>query len=402
MASSVVVIGAGLQGACAALELASRGWTVTLVDAARAPLDRASLRNEGKIHLGFVYANDPERATSRLMLEAALAFGPLLEGWLGPVDWCALASRPFRYGIMQDSLLPLDALCVAYTKLDEDFQTWRAAGVARYLGTTPRTLWQAPRPTEGSGPVTGWCDTVELAIDPAGLRGLVRPALAAADRIGWHGGVRVRQIARRGQGLAVTGTGADGADVTFRSDRVVNCAWDGRLALDATLGIAPPRPWVHRLKYRVLGILPSDLHDVPSATLVLGPFGDVVTWPRGRCYLSWYPTCLGGWSQAVSPPAEWGDACAGRPGPGDDEIAGRTLDAFDAIVPGLCRSRVRSVDAGVIVAWGGKDIDRIDSELHQRSAVGIADHGDYLSIDTGKLTTAPLFAHRLGELMGPG
>ena len=44
--------------------------------------------------------------------------------------------------------------------------------------------------------------------------------------------------------------------------------------------------------------------------------------------------------------------------------------------------------------WG--DIDDPDSALHERHTIGATSFGRYHSVDTGKLTTAPLFAHRLG------
>ena len=81
--SRVAVLGAGIQGVCVSFALAKAGYTVTLVDRAPQPLLRASLRNEGKLHLGFVYCNDPDRITPALMLRSAFAFGPLLEHWLG-------------------------------------------------------------------------------------------------------------------------------------------------------------------------------------------------------------------------------------------------------------------------------------------------------------------------------
>ncbi|QDV49441.1 FAD-dependent oxidoreductase [Gimesia fumaroli] len=79
----IVVLGAGLQGTCVALSLAHRGYAVTLIESHPAPLRAASLRNEGKIHLGFVYALDHSGATQRKMLEAALCFSPLLDRWCG-------------------------------------------------------------------------------------------------------------------------------------------------------------------------------------------------------------------------------------------------------------------------------------------------------------------------------
>ena len=100
-----VVLGAGIQGACAALALAQENYRVTLVDRAPRALDRASLRNEGKIHLGFVYANDPSMRTSFLMLETALEFAGLVERFVGrEIDWCKIKSSPFVYYVVHDSL----------------------------------------------------------------------------------------------------------------------------------------------------------------------------------------------------------------------------------------------------------------------------------------------------------
>ena len=88
--SDVLVLGAGLQGAGVALELARRGAQVTLVDQDERPMNRASLRNEGKIHLGFIYANDASRATAFLQLEGALRFAPIVRSWLGDdAGWLA-------------------------------------------------------------------------------------------------------------------------------------------------------------------------------------------------------------------------------------------------------------------------------------------------------------------------
>jgi hypothetical protein len=52
---------------------------------------------------------------------------------------------------------------------------------------------------------------------------------------------------------------------------------------------------------------------------------------------------------------------------------------------------------GVIFAWGSSGIDDPNSELHNRYAIGPRTLGRYHSVDTGKLTTAPLYAHMVGE-----
>ena len=74
----VAVLGAGLQGACTALELARAGVKVDLYERESACLTRASAQNEGKVHLGYVFAKDPTLATARAMARGALTFMPLL------------------------------------------------------------------------------------------------------------------------------------------------------------------------------------------------------------------------------------------------------------------------------------------------------------------------------------
>lgn len=76
MRRDVAIAGAGLMGACTALALAARGIGSTLIERDPLPMDRASRRNEGKIHLGLIYAGEPGRATALWQLEGALTFAP--------------------------------------------------------------------------------------------------------------------------------------------------------------------------------------------------------------------------------------------------------------------------------------------------------------------------------------
>ena len=72
----VGVLGGGLQGCCAALALAERAVKVTLFDKNDALLSRAAVANEGKIHLGYMYAGDPTLSTAKTMMAGALSFAP--------------------------------------------------------------------------------------------------------------------------------------------------------------------------------------------------------------------------------------------------------------------------------------------------------------------------------------
>jgi glycerol-3-phosphate dehydrogenase len=63
----VAVIRGGLQDVGIALELGLRGVSVDLFENRDVCLGHTSLQNEGKIHLGFIYAKDRSLATAQLM-----------------------------------------------------------------------------------------------------------------------------------------------------------------------------------------------------------------------------------------------------------------------------------------------------------------------------------------------
>lgn len=397
-APAVAVIGGGIQGVCAALALADAGVSTTIFEAGDALLDRASLRSEGKVHLGFVYAGDPARRTAGLMLDAAMRFAPLLEKWIGPVGWESLRSESFRYVCLPGSLLGEDALRAHYEEVDQLYrERYRRSGL-HYLGSAPDRLVRAP---ESRTP--GWlargtvvADTEEVALDPARFRALLCRAVEASPRVAVRLRHRVEEVERDGGGFVVTSRAGDGAGQRSRWDTVVNCSWSDRLRLDRRAGIEPLRPWVFRLKFRLTGRLPRR-SCVPSCTFVLGPFGDSVRYKGDAVYLSWYPAGLRR-SEELAPPRSWDAPCRSAVAPEEErEVASAVLRELRAVLPGLGDVRVTDVGAGVIFAWGSRDIDDPASELHARSEIGLEERDGWYSINTGKFTCAPLFAAQLAE-----
>jgi hypothetical protein len=392
----VAVLGAGLQGVCIALELARRGVDVDLIEQDTRPLNRASLRNEGKIHLGLVYANDATLATADAMLDGALRFRALLAGWTARRFDRVARSHPFQYLVATDSLLGPETLAAHYQAVDDRYRARIAADASLdYLGARPDRLWRrvpdVELPRRGAA-VAAVFESVEVAIDLAATAALLRDAIAAAPRVRFHPGRRVLAVGRSAQGFIIEGNAATVA-WTLDADQVVNALWDGRLLVDAGLGLTPRTSWSHRLKYRVLVELPPALHGRPSMTVVLGAYGDVVVHPGGQGYVSWYPECMRGWSDELAPPASWNDACRGVVPPTlADEIATRALAATERWFPGIAAARRLTVDAGTIFAFGQTDITHADSRLHRRDTIGVWSVDGYHTVDTGKLTTAPAFA----------
>lgn len=397
----VLIAGAGLQGSCIALELARRGRHVVLLDQDHRPMNRASLRNEGKIHLGLIYANDLTFETARLQLTGALRFRRLLQRWVGGAANELRCSTPFSYLVAHDSVLGPDALAEHYAQLDEEYRAQCVADPELdYLGTHPETLAQRleaiPREFARDSLQAAFA-TPELAIDTGQLAGLISRALVASPLIEFRGGHCVHSIESKGDVLRVEGDGPYGG-FTIKASQVVNATWERRSALDRWMGIAPPEGLLHRLKYRVLVRVPQTLQHGPSATMVLGPYGDVVIRPGGLTYLSWYPTGLRGWKNEIEPPRAWDEACRGNP-PADiaREVSSLALRAINEWYPGIANSSVAVTDAGVIVARGRTDVDDSKSALHNRTRVGVTSVDNYHTVDPGKLTTAPLFALQAAE-----
>jgi glycine/D-amino acid oxidase-like deaminating enzyme len=402
----VGVLGGGLQGCCAALGLAERGTEVILFDKNDALLSKTAVANEGKIHLGYMYAGDPTLSTAKTMMAGALSFAPFLERYLGQPAQSFSVSIPAAYVVHRDSQRSADDVC-AYLKtvhalIHEAADGRSRAYFGRDLGATLRP-WSASEKEAEFDPAVALAvfSTPEIAINPSALAQSVRECIAAHPLIE----VRCRRTILRAEhersGIRVVSNGRDGlSQDSF--DHVVNALWDGRLGLDATLGFRAGRPWLHRLKYGVSFRLPPDVRSPPSVTFVLGPFGEVVTYGDGLIYLTWYADCLQAISTDVAPP----DWATYPPEPLRSRIIAGTFRALSAIVTSLQTLNAESlpdvgVKGGAITAWGKTDIYDPASELHRRYEIGVTSEGRLHSIDPGKLTMIPYFAEVCAERISP-
>lgn len=392
------VLGGGLQGCCAAVALAARGAQVTIFDRNATLISKAGIANEGKIHLGYMYANDPTLRTARRMIDGALAFAPFLDRHLGRPAESWAVSMPATYVVHRDSQRPaeqvrayLDAVhgCIvealpaatrgAYFGLDVDRRPMPLSEDERVAQFDPRHIVDA-------------VETSEVAINPVALAAAFRERIAADPRIALRLSTEVLSAAPDDTGVEIAIDAGEGR-CPERFDQVVNALWDGRLVINETAGIATGREFIYRLKYGVSFRLPEGAAVPPSATIISGPFGEIVSYGGGLTYLTWYPTCLKEFSFALAPP-DWPTYPGG---PMRSEILSGTLAALAEIVPALHGLDPTSlpeaiVKGGAIVAWGETDIYDRESELHRRYDVGVTTKGRFHAVDPGKLTLAPYFA----------
>jgi glycine/D-amino acid oxidase-like deaminating enzyme len=407
--TAVAVLGGGLTGVATALELAKHGTKVALVEQDELPINRASLRNEGKIHLGFIYANDRTFGTARLQLQGALRFRALLARWIGVRANALRRSAPFLYLVSTDSLLSKEELAAHYAAVERECGDYLSqARDLDYLGDRPQRLFHPCGLSEVEPPLrtdrfAGAFRTEERAIDTDELAQALRAAVHECPDIRLLSRHKVESVTRLSGRFRIDGSGPEGR-WQLDAEQVVNATWENRLAIDETIGLRTEPGWVYRLKYRVIARVPEHLRQAPSVTIVLGPYGDVVIRPDGTAYLSWYPLGLRGWTHDLAPPSSWAAPCRGELSDAERRsVAGELLAAIDAWYPGIGASQPLVVDAGAIVAYGRTDVDDAASGLHDRSRIGVTSSDGYHSVDPGKLTTAPLFAKLAAErVLGHG
>ena len=254
---------------------------------------------------------------------------------------------------------------------------WQPTAVPGFI-SAGRAVWAASTP--------------EVAVEPVGLRAVLTAALDDHPGITQCFAHHVDAVERTGNGFRVTGRRGGGSSWARSGDVVANCLWSDRLRVDRTLGVENPATGVFRRKYRVLFERPLGMQLPGSVTMVLGPFGDIVTRLGSELiYTSWYPTCLRGWSDGLAPPGSWevDHDEVGR------EVLTRTRQALADLVPGLADATAASVRGEIIFAHGHSDIDEPESTLHERYRIGPRWSDGFVSVDTGKFTTAPLFAARV-------
>ena len=185
------VLGGGLQGCCTALALAERGLEVVLFDKNDALLSRTAVANEGKVHLGYMYAGDPTLSTAKTMMVGALSFAPFLERYLSQPKQSFSVSVPATYVVHRDSQQDSETVC-AYLRTVHAMINEAADG--RNLDYFGRELDSALRPWSDAEREAVFDPTIalaaistpEIAINPTVLAGIVRECTTAHQLIEVH------------------------------------------------------------------------------------------------------------------------------------------------------------------------------------------------------------------------
>jgi glycine/D-amino acid oxidase-like deaminating enzyme len=387
----VCILGAGIMGCSLALLLARRGARVTLIDAAPAPFTRASRWNEGKIHLGFLYAGDPSLATARKLVPGALRFRPIVEELIGRSIAPVISRADDIYLAHRDSIAPADAMETYIARVD-DLVRGHGEGDGYLADLKPsRRLTRAELAAmTDSADIMGGFVVPERSVQTHVLADWFLDAIKAQPEITTHFSCRVTGLTQRDDGWRISATPA--LDEPF--DIVINALWEGRTAIDATAGIPDGETWSYRYR-RILFVRTSRPCDLPSAMIATGPFGDIKNYNGRDLYVSWYPAGLAIDTTDVAAQGE----------PANDPamqraLIERMLLGLAPYFPGLrgvLDDAQIVVGGGWVVAPGRGTLADATSDLHRRDRFGVRRSGSYISVDTGKYSTAPWLAQRIAD-----
>lgn len=388
------------MGTAIALFLARRRVRVTLFDAADQPFTGASRWNEGKIHLGYLYAADPSLETARRLLPGGLAFRELTEELIGCSIDPAIAHSDDTFVIHRESVTTVEAAAHYFEAVAA--LTLGHANADRYLSPVgrvrPRRLTTSELETDyDTAQIVAGFRVPERSVSTRWVADRFVDALDSEPRIEQRMRTRIRSVRRSSHAVDSRVFVETPAETEGPFDAVVNALWEGRLAVDASIDLPLPPDWSHRFRRSVF-LRTSRQVDVPSTVIATGPFGDVKNYNGQDFYVSWYPTGLivegTGLEAPPIPVLQDGDRT---------RMVGEIVERVARFVPSVmalpsCLESIR-LEGGWVYAAGQGSLDDPRSTLHRRDRIGVTRSGSYISVDTGKYSVAPWLAREVAALI---
>jgi len=388
--AQVLIAGGGLTGCITACLLHDRGVKVLIVDRLGEVMQGASRWNEGKIHLGYTYVGTGSVRTAELMLAGAATFQPLVERVTGMRLDDDMFTRPIVYLVDVNSVFPSDILwqrTQAVHALVEEAAVrypWIAAGHPSDTALRRLDPYVAAEATQQTNVVAAW-STPERAICTRVLADRVAAAVRARDIPTIRGEIDSIEDMAGHWKISLA------HEASVRGRVIVNALWEDRSRIDRRF--SQKGPVSIRWKAAVFARGQRQFGDLTPSTRILGGYGDITPYGNGDVYLSWYPSNMIARSDDGSAPT--------IPDFDRTEMMRRTLEGLCLPPEILGETDPQAcVRGGYVVARGSGDIYETTSPLHDRSAAFAVELAPGLvSVDSGKLTTAPLFAERAARLV---
>lgn len=385
------------MGCSTALFLARKGVQVSVFDMAEQPFRGASRWNEGKIHLGCLYSADPSLSTADRVIPGGLKFRPLIEELVGTSLAPAITTEDDLYLCHRQSVTSAAEMKTYMERVVDRVR--KHPDAARYLADVSDCRVQPLSASElagltASADIVAGLRTPERSVNTNWVADRFIPALEAEALIQQFMDTRITAVRPAKGAIDDTWEVETSAGVFGPFDYVINALWQGRLAIDQTAGLQPRGVWSHRYRQSLFLRTQAPVH-TPCVVVATGPFGDIKNYNGRDFYLSWYADGLRVDSSEVSPP---------EPALAAHQLASlrdSILDHLQSLLPWVAKIREQTehatLEGGWVFAVGQGVLSDRDSTLHSRSEYGIQKRGRYLSVDTGKYSTAPAMADALAQ-----
>jgi glycine/D-amino acid oxidase-like deaminating enzyme len=386
----IAVLGAGMLGSSVAILLAKHRCRVTLFEGSDRPLNRAGRWNEGKIHLGYLYAADRSLGTARKLIPGGLAFESIVEGLI------ETSIKPHLTPDNECFLIHADSVVDPETMFRHAQAVWAIAddmGAARAKPAllTGKELGELG----GNSQIVAGYRIPERSVDTNWLADRLTDRVRSDPGIELSCNCFVTSVSAENRKWRV----ATAERVFDGFDAVVNALWEGKSSIDETAGLTSNELLTYR--YRVSAFLKVPNTSLRNVVITTGPFGDMKNYDGKNVYLSWYPAGLLRQCRQKHAPA--------TPVLGPDlerEIYDRIIyelgQYFPAVIELSKTAEQPLVRGGWIVAPGEGLLSDPRSSLHRRDESGIVRHGDYYSVVTSKYSVAPWLATKIASDLSGG
>lgn len=374
----IAVIGGGTLGTLTALQLSNLGYSVSIFEKNHEILKGASYFGEAKIHLGYTYGL-AGNSTIQSLLNSAFSFKSIFERALNQqIDWNSFISSPFVYKVDKESLISIDEFIDHANKISELIKTNVSSEC--YLNLEESEVSQFNRISERN------FATGERAVDVVLLNKLIKSELSKRSNISIFLNHKIQKISLSHPKKYILRTNYE--RVVEEYSHVINCTWDQRNKLDKSL-MDDLRVYNYRTKLYVYA--ETNLKDL-ALTTVLGKFGDLVIFGNGRLYASDYSRGLTNFETSVFPKFQEREIL-----PKDlvDKHWASCQNRYKEDVPSILEICDVKTFERTIVASGESDIDKIESELHNRLPFHVFTKANYISALATKYTNVPLLSKQI-------
>ncbi len=371
---TICIIGAGIGGTTAALELARFGFTVILIDKAKRVMSRTSGINPGRSALGFHYT---DFETCCQMYERSSHFDSYFPDM-------RREDPGARYFVVKDSQISKEEYLTVCNRLQTKY---------------PALFYRILKENEyesivNKNEVVLGIQTEEKLINVPKLVSTVAQRIEDSKNITLLTGSEVVDARQKGDTFELTYRDESGKHTKIEVDNVVNASWEYRHKIDSFLGITPPYFFTNRLKVLAKVALPKELQDAHSMMFVRGPFAMMANTRDGTAFLTYAEVTNYSQTSSIEVPKKWEKMICSHHLTKEKQILGeKIIQGAQHYIPQLRDAALLEVRAGIIYSEGDADPFDPSSTMHSRAKTGLYEIvPGWLSLDTGKLIFGPYYA----------